>query len=291
MEIVHIPVLLEEALEQLSIKEGEILVDCTIGEGGHSVEFLKKVGTKGFLIGIDLDSIVLEKCTERLSKVGTNFRLVHGNFKNVLGIVFELGFSKVDKIFADLGMSSFQLSKGDFGFSFRENGPLDMRMNKEMQFSAMDVINRFSENEIASILWECGEERFSRLIARKIVETREIKQIETTFELASIVSKVYPLHHRKIHPATRTFQALRIYVNNELGNLSLMLDEVPEIIRIGGRIAIISYHSLEDRIVKNVFKKSPKFKILNKTVIKPKSGELKANRRARSAKMRVAERV
>jgi 16S rRNA (cytosine1402-N4)-methyltransferase len=291
MEIVHIPVLLEEALEQLSIKEGEILIDCTIGEGGHSVEFLKKVGPEGFLIGIDLDSIVLKKCAERLSKVGANFRLVHGNFKDVLDFVFKLGFNKVDKIFADLGMSSFQLSKGDFGFSFRENGPLDMRMNKEMQFSAMDVINRFSEKKIASILWEYGEERFSRLIARKIVEMRKIKQIETTFELASIVSKAYPLHHRKIHPATRTFQALRIYVNNELENLSLMLDEVPEIIRIGGRIAIISYHSLEDRIVKSVFKKNPKFKILTKKVVKPKLEELKTNRRARSARMRVAERV
>ncbi len=291
MEFIHIPVLIDEALEYLCIKKGEIIIDCTVGEGGHSIEFLKRIGSEGYLVGIDLDSSVLKKAEERLSTVSTNFKLVRGNFKDISNIIIEIGLGKVDKVFADLGMSSFQLSEGDFGFSFKEDGPLDMRMDKDVKLTAEDVINKFSEKEIASILWEYGEERFSKLIAKKIVEIRKVRKINTTFELADIIVRIYPLHHRKIHPATKTFQALRIYVNDELNNLKLMLDKAPEILKVGGRIAIISYHSLEDRIIKNAFKSDQRLRVINKKVVKPGPVELKANRRARSAKMRVAELV
>ena len=291
MEFIHIPVLIDEALEYLCIKKGEIIIDCTVGEGGHSIEFLKRIGPEGYLVGIDLDSSVLKKAEERLSTVSTNFKLVRGNFKDISNIIIEIGLGKVDKVFADLGMSSFQLSEGDFGFSFKEDGPLDMRMDKDAKLTAEDVINNFSEKEIASILWEYGEERFSKLIAKKIVEIRKVIKINTTFELADTIVRIYPMHHRKIHPATKTFQALRIYVNDELNNLKLMLDKAPEILKIGGRIAVISYHSLEDRIIKNAFKSDQRLRVINKKVVKPGPVELKANRRARSAKMRVAELV
>ena len=291
MEFIHIPVLIDEALEYLCIKKGEIIIDCTVGEGGHSIEFLKRIGPEGYLVGIDLDSSVLKKAEERLSTVSTNFKLFRGNFKDISNIIIEIGLGKVDKVFADLGMSSFQLSEGDFGFSFKEDGPLDMRMDKDAKLTAEDVINNFSEKEIASILWEYGEERFSKLIAKKIVEIRKVIKINTTFELADTIVRIYPVHHRKIHPATKTFQALRIYVNDELNNLKLMLDKAPEILKIGGRIAVISYHSLEDRIIKNAFKSDQRLRVINKKVVKPGPVELKANRRARSAKMRVAELV
>ncbi|NCO28335.1 MAG: hypothetical protein COS15_01680 [Caldiserica bacterium CG02_land_8_20_14_3_00_36_38] len=291
MEFIHIPVLIDEALEYLCIKKGEIIFDCTVGEGGHSIEFLKRVGPEGYLVGVDLDSSVLKKAEERLSTVSTNFKLFRGNFKDISNIIIEIGLGKVDKVFADLGMSSFQLSEGDFGFSFKEDGPLDMRMDKYVKLTAEDVINKFSEKEIASILWEYGEERFSKLIAKKIVEIRKVRKINTTFELADIIVRIYPVHHRKIHPATKTFQALRIYVNDELNNLKLMLDKAPEILKVGGRIAVISYHSLEDRIIKNAFKSDQRLRVINKKVVKPGPVELKANRRARSAKMRVAELV
>jgi len=291
MEFIHIPVLIDEALEYLCIKKGEIIIDCTVGEGGHSIEFLKRIGPGGYLVGIDLDSSVLKKAEERLSTVSTNFKLFRGNFKDISNIIIEIGLGKVDKVFADLGMSSFQLSEGDFGFSFKEDGPLDMRMDKDVKLTAEDIITKFSEKEIASILWEYGEERFSKLIAKKIVEIRKVRKINTTFELADIIVRIYPVHHRKIHPATKTFQALRIYVNDELNNLKLMLDKAPEILKIGGRIAVISYHSLEDRIIKNAFKSDQRLRVINKKVVKPGPVELKANRRARSAKMRVAELV
>ena len=291
MEIIHKPVLLYEAVENLCIKKGEIIIDCTVGEGGHSIEFLKRIGPEGYLVGIDLDLSVLKKAEERLSTVSTNFKLVRGNFKDISNIIIEIGLGKVDKVFADLGMSSFQLSEGDFGFSFKEDGPLDMRMDKDVKLTAEDIINKFSEKEIASILWEYGEERFSKLIAKKIVEIRKVRKINTTFELADIIIRIYPVHHRKIHPATKTFQALRIYVNDELNNLKLMLDKAPEILKIGGRIAVISYHSLEDRIIKNAFKSDQRLRVINKKVVKPGPVELKTNRRARSAKMRVAELV
>jgi 16S rRNA (cytosine1402-N4)-methyltransferase len=291
MEIIHKPVLLYEAVENLCVKKGDIIVDCTIGEGGHSVEFLKRIGSEGFLIGIDLDSNALERAKERLSNAGSNFTLVNGNFRDISNIISQIGFEKVDKIFADLGVSSFQLSRADFGFSFQESGPLDMRMDKADPVSAFDVINNYAEKEIASILWAYGEERFSKLIAKRIAEIRKLKKINTTSELADIIASIYPLHHLRIHPATRTFQALRIYVNDELNNLKLMLEKVPEILKVHGRVAIISYHSLEDRIVKKAFKNDQRLIAINKKVLKPRIEEVETNRRARSAKMRVAERV
>jgi 16S rRNA (cytosine1402-N4)-methyltransferase len=289
MEIFHTPVMVKESLELLSIEKGEVIVDCTIGEGGHSIEFMKHVGPEGFLIGIDLDSAVLNKCFDRLSLIGSNFKLFHENFKYIFDIVSGIGIHKVDKIFADLGMSSFQLSRGEYGFSFRENGPLDLRMNKETNFSAMDVVNQFSEKDISSILWLYGEERFSRRIARKIIEKRKTGKLKTTLDLANLISAIYPIHNRKIHPATKTFQALRIYVNGELENLHELLCNSEKILRPGGIIGIISYHSLEDRIVKNYFKANDNFRQLTKKPIKPTQEELRENRRARSAKMRFAE--
>jgi len=288
MEILHKSVLLAEAIEQLAIVKGEVVYDATVGEGGHSEEILKRIGPEGFLFGTDLDSEALSKAYERLRKIGVNFTLFHGNFKDIDSFIKG---KKLNKILLDLGVSSFELEMSYKGFSFMAEGPLDMRMNKSVRITASQILNSFTESEIADILFYYGEERLSRKIARIIIEERKKKRIESTLQLSEICAKAYPKHYNKIHPATRTFQALRIYVNDELNNLKIILEKAPVLLSEHGRIAVISYHSLEDRIVKNAFKNDNRLQPITKKPITPSREEVHNNRRARSAKMRVAEKI
>lgn len=290
MKIYHTPVLIKEILTLLDIKEGDTVVDCTIGEGGHSSEILPLIGKNGYLYGIDRDEEALEKAYKRLTLIGKNFELIHGNFSNILDIAKDKQF-KVDKILVDLGISSMQIDESDRGFSFRKDGPLDMRMDKDASITAADIVNNFPENKIADIIYQYGEERFARRIAKSIVNYRNRKKIETTAELAEIVKRVYPHKWYRIHPATKTFQAIRIAVNGELEHLEKFLKTFPKVLHKNGRIAIISYHSLEDRLVKKHFKEDESLRLLNKKVIRPSREEILRNPRARSAKLRGAERL
>jgi 16S rRNA (cytosine1402-N4)-methyltransferase len=291
MEIYHTPVLLKESIELMSIHEGSVVVDATVGEGGHSVEILKRIGTKGLLIGIDLDGEGLRKASKRLKEIGDNFILVEANFRDIL-VKLKSITSIVDAVLADLGLSSLQLEEGYRGFSFMKEGPLDMRMCLTCtRFSAYDVVNSFREDEIANILLYYGEETHAQKIAYKIVSERKIAPISTTTQLATIVQSIFPKKYYKIHPATRTFQAIRIFVNGEIENLKRFLKDVPDTLRKDGRVAIISYHSLEDRLVKSAFKSDERLERINKHVIVPQEEEVESNRRSRSAKLRVAKRV
>ena len=290
MEIIHIPVMLNESLEYLNIKPGDALVDCTIGEGGHSVEILKRIGKNGLLIGIDKDEEALKRAKERLSFIGDNFILIHESFANISDILKSLNIKQVNGIIADLGVSSLQLYEAERGFSFMKDGPLDMRMNQSADVTASVLVNSLPEDELADIIYYYGEDYLARRIAKAIVEYRRKKKIETTSELARIVGSVYRKRGR-INPATKTFQALRIAVNNELKDLEKFLKEVPLSLNKGGRIVVLSYHSLEDRIIKRAFTNDPALKRINKKVIVPAREEVIANPRARSAKMRVAEKL
>ena len=290
MEIIHIPVMLNESLEYLNIKPGDAVVDCTIGEGGHSVEILKRIGKNGLLIGIDKDEEALKRAKERLSFIGDNFILIHESFANISDILKSLNIKQVNGIIADLGVSSLQLYEAERGFSFMKDGPLDMRMNQSADVTASVLVNSLPEDKLADIIYYYGEEHLARRIAKAIVEYRRKKKIETTSELARIVGSVYRKRGR-INPATKTFQALRIAVNNELKDLEKFLKEVPLSLNKGGRIVVLSYHSLEDRIIKRAFTNDPALKRINKKVIVPAREEVIANPRARSAKMRVAEKL
>ena len=290
MEIIHTPVMLNESLEYLNIKPGDRIVDCTIGEGGHSVEILKRIGEKGLLIGIDKDEDALKRAKERLSLIRNNFILIHGTFADLTEILKNLNVKQVNGIIADLGISSLQLHEAERGFSFMKDGPLDMRMNQSTDITASTLVNSLTESELADVIYYYGEEHLARRIAKAIVVYRKKKRIETTSELAHIVESVYKRRGR-INPATKTFQALRIAVNNELKDLEKFLKEAPLFLNKGGRIVVISYHSLEDRIVKRAFINNPVLKRVNKKVIIPGRDEVKANPRARSAKMRVAEKL
>ncbi len=290
MKTYHKPVLLSEVIKLLDIKQGDIVLDATIGEGGHSEQFIKIIGPKGFLIGIDLDEEALAKAYERLSKISSNFTLINGNFKDLDKLPLST-FSKIDKILLDLGVSSLELDIAERGFSFMRDSILDMRMNKKAKLTAKDIVNFYPEEDIANIIYNYGEERYSRKIAHIIVEERMKSKIITTKQLAEICKRAYPPGYHRIHPATRTFQALRIYLNGELDNLKDFLEKVPEILSLYGRIAVISYHSLEDRIVKNYFKDSTRLRVLTKKPVRPEEEEFVTNRRARSAKLRVAERI
>lgn len=290
MEIHHIPVLLNETLELLNLKEDSIVVDATLGEAGHSVEILKRI-PKGLLIGIDMDYETIERARQRLLQVGSNFIVVPGNFKEIASLILPYA-KNVTHILADLGVSSLQLEDEERGFSFMREGPLDMRMCRPCtRYTAYDIVNNFSEDEIREIILYYGEEPLAAKIARKIVEERKKQPIETTLQLAEIVKSVYPKGYYRIHPATKTFQALRIYVNRELDNLKGFLENAPHLLLPQGRIAVITYHSLEDRIVKKAFKGNPSLRLVNKHVVKPSQEEINMNRRARSAKLRVAEKA
>ncbi len=310
MEFKHVSVLLNECLENLAIKEEGIYVDCTLGGAGHSLHILERLSKKGMLIGIDQDTDALKAAKERL-KGYDNVRYVHNNFYNIDSILEELEVEKVDGILMDLGVSSYQLDEGERGFSYMKDAPLDMRMNRDNDFSAYDVVNKYSVDELFRIIKEYGEEKFAKRIANFIVERRKTKNIETTLELVEIIKDAIPAKARREgpHPAKRTFQAIRIEVNGELRILNKAIEDGVKRLNKGGRMAIITFHSLEDRIVKLKFRelanpctcpkdfpvcvcgKKAMVKLVSRKAIDPTSEEIEENPRSRSAKLRVIERI
>jgi len=292
-EAVHVPVLLKEAIDFLAVRRGGTYIDATVGLGGHSCEIAKRLGAPGHLIGVDKDPAALGIAREKLAKNEDwpRVTLIHGSFADVAKHVTG---SVADGILADLGVSSLQFGDPARGFSFQAEGPLDMRMNPQAELTAEQVVNHFDERKLADVIYEFGEERRSRRIARAIVRSRPIR---TTAQLAEIVSAAArPMNQaeRRIHPATRTFQALRIFVNRELDDLRALLSSAPQMLKPGGRIVIISFHSLEDRIVKDAFREGAKqgqYRLLKKKPVIPGDEEVDRNPRARSAKLRAAERI
>ena len=287
----HKSVLLNEVLLFLDPKPGDLIVDGTVGRAGHAQKILEAIGTAGRLIGFDRDVQAISECEKILSDRGDRVMLFHDDFKNIASRLQPLNQLKADGILLDLGVSSPQLEDAERGFSFKSDGPLDMRMNTQDLLTAHEVVNRYSERSLADIFWKYGEERFSRRIAKKIVEARSRIRINTTAELESIIWQSVPASYRhgRIHPATRTFQAIRIEVNHEMESLEVFLAGVPDILAEGGRLVIISFHSLEDRIVKNGFKafvQQEKGEILTKKPVEASSEEIQDNPRSRSAKLR-----
>lgn len=291
--IEHVPVLLDEVIEYLDCMEKKVIVDCTIGEGGHAKKILENLGSSGILLGIDQDQDALVAARKRLASFGERVVLIWDNFTNLEKILREKGIEKIDGILFDLGISSLQLNRRDRGFSFLKEGPLDMRMNKTQKINASGLINKTSYKELQNIIYELGEKRWARRIARAIVRERGKGPVTTTTQLSRIIERAVPYRGR-IHPATRAFQALRIKVNRELENLKEILPQAVDSLRKGGRICIVSYHSLEDRIVKNSFKefaRQGRIEILTKKPIISQEEEIRMNPRSRSAKLRVGERI
>ena len=292
-QIGHVPVLLKEAIDFLAVKRGGTYIDATVGLGGHSLEIAKRLGARGRLIGFDKDPAALEIAREKLASVEDppEITLLHGSFAEI-GERFPSAIA--DGILADLGVSSLQLENAARGFSFQAEGPLDMRMNTQSGRTAEQVVNHIDERELADVIYEFGEERRSRRIARAIVRSRPI---QTTAQLAAVVSAAArPMNkaERRIHPATRTFQALRIFVNRELDDLRELMKFAPQALKPGGRLVVISFHSLEDRIVKDAMREGAKqghYELLMKKPLTGSEEEIDRNPRARSAKMRAAEKV
>lgn len=311
MEFHHVSVLLNECIENLNINPDGIYVDCTMGGAGHSKEIVKKLSEKGLFIGFDQDINAINTAKERLSEYSDRVKFVHSNFENIKEELEKLGIDGVDGVLADLGVSSHQLDEADRGFSYMQDAPLDMRMDIRKDFSAYDVVNNYSEEELDKIIKEYGEENWSKRIAKFIVEARSEKAIETTGELVDIIKKAIPKKARidGPHPAKRTFQAIRIEVNDELGVIKRLIDNTSQVMNKGGRICIITFHSLEDRIVKNEFKylatdcicppelpmcqcdKEKEVKVITRKPILPSKEEVEINPRSRSAKLRVAEKL
>lgn len=296
----HKPVMLDEVMSFINPVKGDIIVDATIGAGGHSCEILKKIGPDGLLIGIDKDSEILKIADKFLSNISDSYKLYQADFVNLGCVLEKLKISKVNGILLDLGVSSLQLDSLDRGFSFNKEGPLDMRMDRTQGITAEGLLKRLSEKDMADVFWRYGEERKSRRVARAIVRERNRGEgIKTTTQLAKIVEKALymPGGHqkkRKIHPATRVFQALRIVVNDELKSLEQFLNNVYEFLEDGSRIVVLSFHSLEDRIVKSAFREghnTSHLKILTKKPLIPLDSEIRENIRSRSAKFRAAERI
>ena len=307
--MVHKPVLFAEVLNLMNVVEGGTYIDGTLGSGGHSAGLLKAIGASGRLLGIDQDEDALKRAAERLRAWEGQCTLVHGNFGDIGDIAGSNGFCEVDGILLDIGVSSDQLEEADRGFSFMKDGPLDMRMDKSKGITAAELVNTLSAGELLKILREYGEEVKAVGIVRHIIFAREKGMITTTTELATIVERAVGGRHGRIHPATRTFQALRIAVNGELDVLRKGLENGLSLLRVGGRMAVISFHSLEDRIVKRFFAahvgrnvslmaggsewqgELPKVKLVNKKPFMAEKEECEMNPRARSAKLRVAELV
>ena len=304
----HISVLLNESIEGLNIKEDGIYVDATLGRAGHSIHILSQLSSKGKLYCFDKDNDAMEYSRERLSAISPQFELIHADFKNMKQELLKRGVSSVDGILFDLGVSSPQLDDGERGFSYNYDARLDMRMNKDDKLDAYTIVYTYSENDLRKLIFTYGEERYASSIARKIVETRAQKKIETTFELVEVIKKSVPGKYlRETHPAKRTFQAIRIEVNDELNGLKIALDNALSLLNPKGRIAVITFHSLEDRIVKEKFKEvsegehwnrympvtsttnEAEFTIINKKPILPSKEELDVNRRSHSAKLRIIE--
>lgn len=292
----HISVMLNEVIDHLQPKADGIYIDGTLGMGGHSDALLSKLNAQGRLIGLDRDHSALVLAHDRLRNHGEKFIGIHNDFRHIPEVLKSLAVDSVDGILLDLGISSFQLDDPQRGFSFLSDGPLDMRMDKSSFISAEEMINSLSEKELSDIFYNFGEERFSNRIARLIVARRQTAPIKTTSELAQLVSKAMPYGHRreKIHPATRTFQAIRIAVNRELEALETALNNCISSLKTGGRIVVISFHSLEDRIVKEKFRyfaQQGQLNILTKKPLRPSEQECRDNSRSRSAKLRAAERI
>ena len=309
MEFKHVSVLLNECLDALNIKDDGIYVDCTLGGAGHSSHILQRLSKDGLLVGIDQDTDALKAAGERLKEY-ENKKLVHNNFHNIDSILEELDIPKVDGILMDLGVSSYQLDEGERGFSYMKDAPLDMRMNRDREFSAYDIVNSYSMEDLWRIIRDYGEEKFAKRVAEFIVNRREEKPIETTLELVDIIKAAIPAKARREgpHPAKRTFQAIRIEVNGELEILNKAIEDGVNRLNKGGRMAIITFHSLEDRIVKLKFRelanpctcpkefpicvcgKKPLVKLISRKAIEPSKEEVEENPRSRSAKLRVIER-
>lgn len=309
MEFNHVSVLLNECIENLNIKEDGVYVDCTMGGAGHSKEIVKRLSDKGLFIGFDQDKNAIATAKERLSEYSDRVKFVHSNFENIKEELEKLGVDKIDGVLADLGVSSHQLDEADRGFSYMHDAPLDMRMDIRQSFSAYDVVNTYSEEDLARIIRDYGEDNWAKRIAKFIVEERKNKPIENTGELVEVIKKAIPKKARidGPHPAKRTFQAIRIEVNNELGVINKMIRDAVSMMNKGGRVCIITFHSLEDRIVKNEFKelslscicppslpicqcdKVSEVKVITRKPILPSDEEIEMNPRARSAKLRVAE--
>jgi len=305
----HISVLLNESIEGLNIKENGTYVDSTLGYAGHSSEILKRI-KKGFLFAIDQDKDAIKYSKEKLSKLGDNFEIINANFKDLKKELNARNVYFVDGIMFDLGVSSVQLDEADRGFSYHNDAKLDMRMNRDQDFSAYDVVNTYSEKDLLRIIRDYGEEKYAVSIARNIVRERSIKPITTTLELSNIISKSVPMKaKRDKHPARKTFQAIRIEVNHELDILEDAMKDALSLLKPGGRLCVITFHSLEDRIVKNVFKEYTEvdsmvkglpeipeefrkdYILVNRKAIEPTEEELKLNNRSRSAKLRIIERI
>ncbi len=304
METKHISVLLNECIDNLSLKEDSTIVDCTLGYGGHSSEILKRI-KRGKLFAFDQDMDAIKYSTDRLSSISNNFEIINSNFVNIKKELEKRNITKVDGILYDLGVSSPQLDEKDRGFSFHQDAKLDMRMDKNQTLSAYEVVNNYSYQELVNILYKYGEEKYATSIARGIVNNRPI---ETTLELTEVIKNNVPeKYRREKHPARKTFQAIRIEVNDELNVFEKSLKDALELLNIGGRICVITFHSLEDKICKEVFRSVsevdknlknlpvipeeflPKFKVIK--TIEPSSSELEENNRARSARLRIIERI
>lgn len=311
MEFNHVSVLLDECIENLNIKPDGVYVDCTMGGAGHSKEIAKRLSDKGRLVCFDQDINAINVAKERLSEFKDKVILIHSNFENIKSALESEGIYHIDGVLADLGVSSHQLDEAERGFSYMNDAPLDMRMDNRLELSAWDVVNTYSEDELFRIIKEYGEENWAKRIAKFIVDERQKKDIETTYELVDIIKKAIPKKARidGPHPAKRTFQAIRIEVNNELGVIKTLIRDSVSMLNKDGRICIITFHSLEDRIVKNEFKylnqscicppelpfcqcdKVKEVDIITRKPILPSAEEIEINPRSRSAKLRVAEKL
>ncbi|MGV8073915.1 MAG: 16S rRNA (cytosine(1402)-N(4))-methyltransferase RsmH [Syntrophobacteraceae bacterium] len=307
----HIPVMCNTAVGLLACRPGGLYVDGTLGGGGYAEEILKLSAPDGMLLGIDLDARAISRGHDRLHEYEERLLLEEANFADILLVLRKVGWQSVDGIVIDLGVSSFQLDDPDRGFSFTQDGPLDMRMDSKLPISAADLVNSLPQDELANLIFRFGEERWSRRIARAIVTERNTKQIERTRELAELIRRTVPKSEdsRRIHPATRTFQALRIAVNKELESLERFLENVLDVLKPGGRLSVVAFHSLEDRIVKERFRNwakscrcpktilicecegRPLVRLLNRKALKPEPDEIARNPRARSARLRAIEKL
>ncbi|MEA3305510.1 MAG: 16S rRNA (cytosine(1402)-N(4))-methyltransferase RsmH [Candidatus Omnitrophota bacterium] len=293
----HIPVLAKEVLDCLELKNGMAVLDCTVGAGGHAESILRKIGRSGRLIGIDRDDEVLREAAQRLNGISDRFKLFHSNYEDMDMILKAQKLQKVDGILLDLGPSSFQMDSPERGFSIRLNGPLDMRMDRsEKTIKASDIINGYGRPELISLFRTCGDEYFAARIADRIIMERRKRPIEDTGRLSGIIKSAVPYRYRfrRIHPATKVFMALRITVNREIESLKAGLCKAVLFLRKSSRLCVISFHSIEDRIIKNAFKDFAKLKnvkIITKKPIQPCEKEISENPRARSAKLRVIEKL
>ena len=305
----HYSVMKEESIKGLNLKDSGIYVDCTLGYAGHSSEILKRM-KRGFLFAFDQDKDAISFSCQKLKSISDNFEIIKSNFRNIKSELNKRNINEVDGILFDLGVSSPQLDTVDRGFSYHNDAKLDMRMDQESDFSAYNVVNEYSEKDLRDIIFKYGEEKYAASIAKNIVKSRNIKPIETTLELVEIIKSSMPYKERQLkHPGKKTFQAIRIEVNHELEVLEIALKDALSMLKIGGRIVVITFHSLEDKMVKDIFKEvtsvdklvrglpeipleyQPKFKLINNKVIVPSEHELEENNRSRSSKLRIIERI